>query len=49
MRPDVEAYRRRAAEILGQAYQRATQTRTGLEATAIRPIASAADSYIIKY
>lgn len=43
MRPDTEAYKRRAAEVLGQAYQRATQTRTDLEATAIRSIASAAD------
>lgn len=43
MRPDIEAYRRRAAEVLDQAYKKAKQTRTGLETIVIESIASAAD------
>jgi hypothetical protein len=43
MRPDAEAYRKRAAEILDQAYQKATQARTGLETTVFTSLATAAE------
>ena len=44
MRPDIEAYRRRAAEVLGEAYQRGIQARGRLETRAVNTLISAAES-----